>query len=69
VELIEPLGDDILVHFALQQERFVAKLDAILEEQIGAEIALKVEPQNLHVFDNTTNKRIESERKGIAAKS
>jgi multiple sugar transport system ATP-binding protein len=58
VELVEPLGDDILVHFALQKELFVTKLDAILEEQIGSEIALKVEPQNLHVFDERTEVRV-----------
>ncbi len=58
VELVEPLGDDILVHFALQKELFVTKLDAILEEQIGSEIALKVEPQNLHVFDERTEARV-----------
>lgn len=51
VELIEPLGDDILVHVTLGEKLLVAKLDASLEGQISNEISLTVDPQKLHVFD------------------
>ena len=51
VELIEPLGDDILVHFTLEDQLLVAKLDASLEDQIGDKITLAADPQDLHVFD------------------
>lgn len=58
VELIEPLGDDILVHFRIEEGIYVAKLDAASKEQINEKITLKVNPGNLHVFDAASRERL-----------
>ena len=58
VELIELLGDNILVHFKIKETLCVAKLDASYQSKIGKTMALKVEPNDLHVFDAKSEERI-----------
>lgn len=70
VEIIEPLGDDILVHFRVEGEHYVAKLDAALESKIGKDIALRVDAEDLHVFDAVTTERFKEgglPKSGLAA--
>lgn len=58
VELIEPLGDEILVHFMVGDKLLVAKLDASDEGMVGGEIAVKVDAEKLHVFDSASQERV-----------
>ncbi len=58
VELIEPLGDDILVHFRIGKSLYAAMLEAEYKHQIEDKIALKVNPEHLHVFDAKTRERL-----------
>ena len=59
VELVEPLGDEILVHFMVGNKLLVAKLDASDESKLNKKIAVKVDAEKLHVFDGETEDRIE----------
>jgi ABC-type sugar transport system ATPase subunit len=58
VELIEPMGDEILVHFMVENHLLVGKFDAADEDRVCERVAVKVDPEKLHVFDGKTGDRI-----------
>lgn len=59
VELVEPLGDAVLVHFKMGSIIMLAKLPELTEKDIGKEINLSVDFSRLHIFDKKTGERIE----------
>ncbi len=58
VELVEPLGADTLVHGRLDGAELTARLPAHASCRPGERLSLKVEPENLHLFDAETGWRI-----------
>lgn len=69
VEVVEPLGDEILVHFTVENQLLVGKFSAAEEEKVNGTIAVKVDPQRLHVFDGQTEERVTSESAGVDYRS
>jgi sn-glycerol 3-phosphate transport system ATP-binding protein len=62
VDLIEPLGADIIVYGHIgdrESARVAARLPADAKAQAG-KLAVRYAPQNVHWFDPTSGKRIES---------
>ncbi|MGB4426726.1 MAG: ABC transporter ATP-binding protein [Limnochordia bacterium] len=58
VELMELLGDDLLVHFTVGEQILTAKLDAGVHDQIGDEVVVRIDPSNLHLFDGELQTRV-----------
>ncbi len=58
VELVEPLGADTLVHGRLHGAELTARLPSHAECAPGQRLSLTIEPENLHLFDAETGKRI-----------
>ena len=58
VEIVEPLGDAILVHGSVGGTTVIAKLEPRRAPRPGDRVELWVELENLHVFDAATGRRI-----------
>ena len=58
VEIVEPLGDAVLVHGSVGEAPVVGKLDPHRAPRAGDSIDLWVELEKLHVFDAATSRRI-----------
>ncbi len=58
VEVVEPLGHEVIVHSRAGDDLLVAKLDPHSIPEIGAKINLIVELDSLHLFDAETEKRL-----------
>lgn len=58
VELIESMGDAMLVHFMVEEQILTAKLDASVEGKIEDEVIVKVDPASLHIFDGESEERV-----------
>jgi len=59
VEVVEPLGDATLVHVATEDFLITAKLDEVEPEEVGNEITLSVNPERVHVFESSSEDRVE----------
>ncbi len=51
VEVIEPLGDEVLFYVIVGQNQLVAKLDSRTTVKVGEEIELVIEMIKTHIFD------------------
>ena len=58
VEVVEPLGYEVLVHGRAGEELLVAKLDPHHAPQVGDKLTLQVELAAVHLFDAKTERRI-----------
>jgi multiple sugar transport system ATP-binding protein len=58
VELVEPLGDHLVVHARLEEASVVFKMEPHRVVQLGQKVTVSVAGENLHIFDSTTEKRI-----------
>jgi len=58
VEVVEPLGDAVLVYLAIGEHMMVAKLTEMAEDEVGASLSLTVDPARIHIFDPVTEERI-----------
>ena len=60
IELVEQLGAESIVHAKLKgtETPITLRLNGHVEIQSGDNLGISVSPQNLHLFDNTTGKRI-----------
>jgi multiple sugar transport system ATP-binding protein len=58
VEIVEPLGNEVVVHSRIGDDILVAKLDPHQIPKMGAPIELVVELDTLHLFDAQTEKRM-----------
>jgi multiple sugar transport system ATP-binding protein len=58
IELIEPLGNETLVHATAGSHALTARsLERVLLD-VGATVSLGIEPAKVHWFDQTTGDRI-----------
>lgn len=58
VEMVEPLGHEVIVHGKIGDDLVVAKLDPHMIPQIGSRIGLIVELDAMHLFDAETEHRL-----------
>ncbi len=59
VEIVEPLGNEVIVHARVGEALFVAKLDPHRVPKLGDKVDLVIELDALHLFDAETEKRLE----------
>jgi len=58
VEVVEPLGDEVIVHGRVGEELLVAKLGPDRVPEAGETLDLAVELERLHLFDAETERRL-----------
>jgi len=58
--VVEPLGDQRLVHFAVGNDSLVAKLAARASVRVGDRVPLRLRMDNAHFFEAATGKNITS---------
>ncbi len=58
VELVEPLGHEVIVHGRLGKALLVAKVDPHRAPAVGSTLALDLELDRLHLFDAATEERL-----------
>ncbi len=51
IELIEPLGDEVLFYLVSGKHQIVAKLDSRTRKKVGEEIEVALEMAKTHIFD------------------
>ncbi|MDO1582858.1 ABC transporter ATP-binding protein [Rhizobium oryzicola] len=51
VQVVEPLGSDTLVHFAIGNETMTARMSPETRPEAGAQIRVGVDPAKVHLFD------------------
>ncbi len=59
VEIVEPLGNEVIVHARVGEALFVAKLDPHRVPRLGEKLNLVLELDALHLFDAETERRLE----------
>jgi ABC-type sugar transport systems, ATPase components len=60
VEVIEPLGDEVIVHARVGDDLLVYKVEPQLMPDVGQKLEIAVELDRLHLFDAETGKRLEA---------
>jgi multiple sugar transport system ATP-binding protein len=60
VEIVEPLGHEVIIHGRIGDSLLVAKLDPHRAPKMGALVELAVEVDALHLFDAGTEHRLET---------
>ena len=60
VDLVEPLGSEIVVHGRLGSDSMVAKLGPTHSPRVGEPIELVLELQAVQLFDSTTERRLDA---------
>jgi len=58
VELVEPLGDEVVVHGKLGEDSLVFKLEPHHAPEAGQTVPVHVQLSALHLFDGKTEKRL-----------
>ncbi len=58
VEVIEPLGDEVIVHARVGDELLVYKVEPQMTPEVGQKLEIAVELDRLHLFDADTEKRL-----------
>jgi multiple sugar transport system ATP-binding protein len=58
VEVIEPLGDEVIVHARVGDELLVYKVEPQLTPDVGQKLEIALELDRLHLFDVETEKRL-----------
>jgi multiple sugar transport system ATP-binding protein len=58
VEVVEPLGDEVIVHSRVGEERLVAKLDPEHLPEPGDRLDFVVDLDRIHIFDSETERRL-----------
>jgi ABC-type sugar transport system ATPase subunit len=61
VDLVEPLGSEILLHASAGDAELTARLPPHLRPETGSEVALAFDESKLHFFDPETRERLGSE--------
>ena len=58
VDVVEPLGHEVITHVKNGNVRLVAKLPPNLIPELGSELTLSIRPDILHLFDQDTEQRL-----------
>jgi multiple sugar transport system ATP-binding protein len=58
VEVIEPLGDEVIVHARVGDDLLVYKVEPQATPDVGQKLEIAVELDRLHLFDSETEKRL-----------
>jgi multiple sugar transport system ATP-binding protein len=58
VEVVEPLGNETLVHFRTPKQSLIAMVDAHRPVRAGATMWLSAPPDRLHIFDKDSGKNL-----------
>jgi multiple sugar transport system ATP-binding protein len=58
VEVVEPLGDEVIVHGRAGDDLLVYKLDPHHSPEAGAKLEVVVELERMHLFDAETERRL-----------
>jgi multiple sugar transport system ATP-binding protein len=58
VELVEPLGNEVIVHARLAELPLVLRLPPVAPPEVGSRLQLQVELDALHLFDAETETRL-----------
>jgi multiple sugar transport system ATP-binding protein len=58
LEVVEPLGNEVLLYFNIENFQFVARIQAREIPATGSIKKLKIDNNNIHLFDIETEKRI-----------
>jgi multiple sugar transport system ATP-binding protein len=61
VEVIEPLGDEVIVHARAGDEPLVYKVEPQFTPEVDQKVQIAVELDRLHLFDAKTEKRLDAE--------
>lgn len=58
IEVIEPLGDDVLFYLVSGQHQMIAKLDSRTHRKVGDEMEVVLDMPKSHIFDTDSEKTI-----------
>jgi multiple sugar transport system ATP-binding protein len=58
VEVVEPLGDEVVVHGKVRDATVICKLEPRHEPEVGSTLDALVEVDEMHVFDAATERRL-----------
>jgi multiple sugar transport system ATP-binding protein len=58
VDVVENLGDELLVYLTVAGRSAVARLDPRSQVQAGAQVCLHVDNESMHLFDMATGEAI-----------
>jgi len=58
VDVVENLGDELLVYLTVAGRSAVAKLDPRSQVKAGAQVRLHVDNESMHLFDTATQEAI-----------
>ena len=58
IELIEPLGDEVLFYLVTGRHQIVAKLDSRSEKKVGEDMEIAIEMSKIHIFDAESEKTL-----------
>jgi multiple sugar transport system ATP-binding protein len=59
VDIVETLGDELVVHGRIGEDVLVFKRDAHRAPELGSKVAVKLELSQMHLFDAETERRME----------
>ena len=58
VDVVENLGDELLVYLTVAGRSVLAKLDPRSEVKVGAQVRLHVDNESMHLFDTASGEAI-----------
>jgi multiple sugar transport system ATP-binding protein len=58
IEIVEPLGHEVIVHGRVGDDVLVAKIEPHRAPRMGARMELVIELDSLHLFDAATERRL-----------
>ncbi len=58
VEVIEPMGSEIILHISIGDDTLVARVDAHTKAKIGEKIPLVFDWEKIHIFDKDTEENL-----------
>ncbi len=57
--LVEYLGSDMIIYSSIDDQEFSCKLSSKIDVKAGDEFKFDIEPSLVHVFDNSSGKRLD----------
>jgi multiple sugar transport system ATP-binding protein len=59
VDVIEPLGSEIIIYFSINDISLIGKLDADTEAKMGQSMHISLDMNKMHLFDPESEKLIQ----------